>query len=107
MMNSSASERVIEECISAYRTQRHKISVFGDSVRNFFASHPTLATGNMPAVHSVRYRIKDEDHLRDKIRRKNRQITADSLFKEITDLAGVRVLHLHMEQFEEIHREIK
>ncbi len=51
--------------------------------------------------------MKDEERLRKKIVRKkvdeNRDITPENLFKEITDLSGVRVLHLHMEQFVQIN----
>lgn len=110
-MNEPAIDpAILERCIERYREQRHSISVFGNSVRDFFATHPELTGGDMPAIHSVRYRLKDEDHLREKIRRKktkeDRDITPDNLFTEITDLAGVRVLHLHMEQFRDIHRAI-
>lgn len=66
-------------------------------------------------VHSIRHRIKDIDHLLEKIERKNNEddakpeaerkghITKDNFFERITDIAGVRVLHLHQSQFEQIH----
>jgi len=101
---------VVDACVRRFQEERHHISVFGNSVRDFFTTHPTLTTGGMPAIHSVRYRLKDDERLREKIRRKkteeNRDITPDSLFQEVTDLAGVRVLHLHMEQFALIHQAI-
>lgn len=59
-------------------------------------------------VHSVKYRVKDPAHLRDKLIRKYRecemeqrdfQYTKDNLFSEIGDLAGYRVLYLHTRQF--------
>jgi len=65
-----------------------------------------------PYVHSVKSRIKEPEHLRDKLRRKMRSsiedgsefgITKDNLFSEINDLAGIRILHLHTRQFENIH----
>jgi len=102
---------VIEACIAAFREEHHRIKVFGNGVRDFFATHPTLASGGFPPIHSVKFRIKDEEHIRSKIIRKkleeNRDITPDNLFKEITDLAGVRVLHLHKEQFVQIHKAIE
>lgn len=63
----------------------------------------------MPVIHSVKWRLKDPEHLRDKISRKladGIEVTADNLFREITDLAGVRILHLYQGQFVEIHSEI-
>jgi ppGpp synthetase/RelA/SpoT-type nucleotidyltranferase len=98
---------VVDACIDRFRQERHGINVFCKSVHEFFAAHPALTSGELPVVHSVRSRIKDESHLREKIRRKkiheNRVITPDNLFEEVTDLAGVRVLHLYMAQFEAIH----
>lgn len=102
----SANTQVVDDCINAYRAQKHNISVFRDSVRNFFATHPALTVGDMPAIHSVRYRLKSEEHLRAKILRKDRSITPANIFREVTDLAGVRVLHLHREQFDAIHNEV-
>jgi ppGpp synthetase/RelA/SpoT-type nucleotidyltranferase len=64
-------------------------------------------------IHSFSWRVKDADHLRDKLQRKmskareeNRDfdITVDNLFEKINDLAGCRVLHLHTRHFERIHQ---
>ena len=53
------------------------------------------------SVHSVRWRIKETDHLLAKIVRKRAEgidkytkLTKDNYFQVITDLVGVRVLHL-------------
>jgi ppGpp synthetase/RelA/SpoT-type nucleotidyltranferase len=102
---------VVESCVNAFLKEQHRIAVFGNGIRDFFSTHPTLTSGSLPAIHSVKYRVKDVDHLREKIVRKktieNRDITPENLFTEITDLAGVRVLHLHMEQFVAIHEVIE
>jgi len=60
-------------------------------------------------VHSVRYRIKDSTHLMEKVVRKRyadktRLITPDNYEQEITDLAGVRVLHLFKSDWQRVHR---
>ena len=102
---------VVDACLAAYHSQRHNLSIFANGVREFFADHPTLACGPFPTIHSVKFRLKDPEHLRTKIVRKkvdeNREITPQNLFTEVTDLAGVRVLHLHMEQFESINQAIR
>lgn len=64
-----------------------------------------------PGVHSARYRVKDPKRLEDKIIRKklespNRVLTVTTYQNEITDLAGVRVLHLFKGGWERIHKYI-
>ncbi|HBT5248766.1 TPA: RelA/SpoT domain-containing protein [Klebsiella variicola] len=63
-------------------------------------------------VHSVRWRIKDPEHLMSKIIRKRNEnevsekyisITKDNYTDAITDLIGIRVLHLFKEDWKTIH----
>lgn len=56
-------------------------------------------------VHSVRYRIKDPEHLiekiiRKKIEDKNSNITLENYKEKLTDLIGLRALHLFKEDWE-------
>ena len=65
-----------------------------------------------PEVHSINYRIKDADHLVEKIIRKRltgypHDITCDNYTEHITDLIGVRVLHLFKEDWTAIHAYLK
>lgn len=60
------------------------------------------------AVHSIKYRIKDPEHLIEKIIRKRidnqeRVITVQNYNIEITDLIGIRVLHLFKNEWIPIH----
>lgn len=92
------------------RNTQFILDQFLTQVRTFFERNPKLHLGSMPIVHSVKSRIKDPEHLRDKINRKRMggiEISVDNLFREVTDLVGVRVLHLYQEQFIDIHSEIK
>lgn len=62
-------------------------------------------------VHSIRRRIKDPEHLIEKIVRKTLEkpeieITTENYSEKITDLIGVRVLHLYKEDWLEIHNKI-
>lgn len=62
----------------------------------------------LPTVHSVRYRIKNPEHLIEKVIRKRsndakRIINRKNYLEEITDLIGIRVLHLFKEEWEGIH----
>ena len=95
-----------QDCIEVYRQNKHHVFAWGESIRNFFAQHPSISIGHTPIVHSIRSRMKDEEHLREKLIRKagkGEQIEADKLLSRITDLAGVRVLHLYQAQFLDIH----
>lgn len=82
---------------------------FLSQVKTFFELNPELNSQPFPIIHSVKSRIKKPDHLLDKLNRKKENgiiVTPDSLFDEITDLIGVRVLHIYQEQFDIIHKEI-
>lgn len=67
-------------------------------------------------VHSVKFRLKDPSHLKDKLIRKLAEhkakgtafpYTTENLFTEINDLAGYRILHLHTRQMGEIAEHLK
>lgn len=63
-------------------------------------------------VHSVRYRIKDPEHLIEKIIRKkiesaDSNITKDNYKEEVTDLIGLRALHLYKDDWEVINDYIR
>jgi putative GTP pyrophosphokinase len=77
------------------------------SLYDTFSSDEELMTH----VHSMKWRVKDPDHLREKLIRKWREarenkrkfsMNRDNLFVKVNDLAGFRILHLHTRQFEHI-----
>lgn len=95
--------------LDAFDELHHELGIFMDSVATWFQRNPRLSKGPFPLVHSVKTRIKDRTHLREKIERKSsaeRRIDASTLSKEVTDLTGVRVLHIHQDQMALIHAEI-
>lgn len=78
-----------------------------------------IATGNLVSehlrqikeVHSLKMRIKEPEHLIEKIIRKKqkepeREVTIENYDLEITDLIGVRALHLFKEDWVDIHKAI-
>lgn len=102
-------ENSVDLALAAYAARRHELSIFMKGIEGWFASHPRLTGGSTPTVHSVKSRLKDSGHLKDKIVRKHEAgdpITAENLFDRVTDLAGVRVLHLYQEQSRAIHAAI-
>lgn len=99
----------MDEIITIYKDEKFKIEQFLKRLVNFFQDNPELHKEPLPVVHSVKYRMKNEQHLADKIERKKAlgvELTKDNLFEKITDLAGIRVLHLYSEQLRDIHNAI-
>lgn len=94
----------IAALVAHYREHQHVFGRLVESLRVVFSESPDLK----PHVHSMRWRVKDADHLATKMARKAAEarkagnafdITVDNLFERVNDLAGFRVLHLHTSQF--------
>jgi putative GTP pyrophosphokinase len=88
------------------------ISTFLNSLLNYMKESQDLQS----AIHSTRSRIKDPGHLSDKLIRKIRKsrdsgeqfdLTPENPFIKITDLAGIRLLHIHTRQISDIDRSLK
>ena len=62
-------------------------------------------------VHSCKFRVKDPEHLIEKIIRKTLKggepITIDNYREKLHDLIGLRAIHLYKEDWEIIHQQIK
>lgn len=89
-----------------YNDNRNELELFMTNVRNFF-EYANCLKG---IVHTTKMRLKDPEHVIDKVKRKRKRgiiVDEENFFKEVTDLAGVRVLHLHLDQFVKIHNAIK
>ncbi|MEK3900068.1 hypothetical protein [Paenibacillus sp. FSL R7-0179] len=100
-------ESVLKTGIEAYDENSHKFKQFLNAVRDFFQLEPPFNNAATSVIHSVKYRLKDPDHLADKIKRKwekGELVTKDNIFEKITDLAGIRILHLYQDQFPTIHK---
>ena len=101
MVDDASMEAIIERV----QSQLHDIDLFRDYTVRFFETHPNL-TQSPQIVHSVRSRMKNLQHLREKVQRKSSTedpITPENIFDRVTDIAGVRVLHLYQAQFTQIH----
>lgn len=103
------SEPLIKYCLERYDDINHELSIFMATVRSWFETHPKLAKCSFPTVHSVKSRLKDRQHLEEKVARKladlAEQPTNEEMFRRLTDLSGVRVLLLHQQQFVTLHTE--
>src|SRR5438874_7849237 len=106
---SSSELKRIGELVQHYLDHRDHF----DRVLGQLKDHVVNDRDLMSHVHSVKWRPKDPEHLRDKLLRKLREasaerksfkITNDNLFSKINDLAGFRILHLHTRQMDQINR---
>lgn len=99
----------INSAVKLYEEKLFEFEQFLPSVLAFFEKHPDLNKKSLPVIHSIRSRLKKPEHLKDKLERKEKTgkiIDDKNLFQEITDLIGIRVLHLYQDQFIEINRAI-
>lgn len=101
----------IDSVIKYYQDEQTHflLEQFLAQVKTFFELNPSLHTQPFPTIHSIKFRLKDPSHLRDKLERKAKKginVVPETLFKEVTDLVGVRILHLYQDQFTDIHSEI-
>lgn len=99
----------IKNCILLFQEYRDRFAIFEQQVCAFFKNSKILNSSPFPLIHSYKSRLKDLSHLEDKLNRKWEKgefVTPENFFQEITDLCGVRVLHLSHEQFPSIHQEI-
>jgi putative GTP pyrophosphokinase len=101
-------ETLARELVDHFKTNLPVFQTFQKQLRGVVEDDALV-----PYVHSLKSRIKDPEHLHDKLARKIRdcdtegsafEITKENLFEKINDLVGVRVLHLHTRQIEDIHR---
>ncbi|MCH2058201.1 MAG: RelA/SpoT domain-containing protein [Thalassotalea sp.] len=102
----------LESAISVIKEDLHSYELLHDKFLSYIKRDPVLKE----LVHSYKSRFKDLEHLKNKISRKNLEdsllaeelqqgpITEDNIKERITDICGIRILHLHIGQFEDIHK---
>ena len=98
-----------EAAVQHYIRNQHIFERFKNVVVDYFRLEPSLNIYGSPIVYTIKSRLKDPTHLLDKISRKTGRgshITQGNIFETITDLAGVRILHLYQDQFPQIHEHI-
>ncbi|MEB6535930.1 RelA/SpoT domain-containing protein [Pantoea stewartii] len=99
-----------EDIIQSINGNIHDYEIFSDRIVSYITRDPVLKVN----VHSHKKRTKDLEHLDEKITRKNHkskeigglEITKDNVMDIITDIVGIRILHLHQGQFDAIHKRL-
>src|SRR5437867_5717230 len=92
----------IDEAVQHFLANKGLFESFAQALMAYFQNDAKLA----PYIHFMKHRIKDPQHLREKLIRKavrGEVIEKSKLFGRITDLAGIRIIHLHTTQMKPIH----
>ena len=98
-MLSKTDRRRIDEAAGYFMDNKHLFESFAQSLMAYFENNPELSE----FIHFIKYRIKDETSLRAKLKRIVTSAGGQDLVSRVTDFAGVRIIHLHMDQFPAIH----
>lgn len=105
MAEVSTIQDAIAAAVNVYSSCRSDFETDAANLQNRL-----LACGELKSlIHSIKWRAKDPEHLRDSLLRKAKRageafdICATNVFERVPDLAGVRLLHLHMRQMERLH----
>lgn len=104
------NDKLVKEIVEKFERERSRYQIFLNGVYDYFKIDPMFNHEPLPLVHSLKSRLKDPSHLAQKLSRKDNSenpITVENVFDRITDLAGIRVLHLHRQQFTDIHKAIE
>jgi ppGpp synthetase/RelA/SpoT-type nucleotidyltranferase len=106
---SSAERALIRRLVAHYKTQDVQERV--KKMATVMALHIESSGQLRSQIHSLRWRVKDPSHLREKLGRKmleakqrgKRYVASEEdLLVRVTDLAGLRILHLRSDQLPEI-----
>jgi len=102
----------IEELVAHFRENARWFSLVLEQVRGVIEASAQLREH----IHSMKWRVKDPAHLKDKllrkleaqkIKKKSLDIKNETLFTKVNDLAGLRILHLYTQQMQYINPLLK
>ena len=105
---TEADLQKVTDAVQLLGASRHKFKSFAQSLMFDFVNNPDLED----FIHFIKYRVKDEASLRYKLenivrsRTDDLSASAESLANMVTDYAGLRIVHLHMDQLTDAHPKI-
>jgi putative GTP pyrophosphokinase len=103
---------LIPKLVQYYRDNKNDLEAFLEGFAGQIQSSKLLQAH----LHSVKWRMKDPDHLAEKLERKildakekgkPYRVTVKNLFWKVQDLAGLRILHLYTQQADHINRALQ
>lgn len=109
---SPADLKRLNVLVDSYSSHTEHVTLFRNQLLLALTSSAKLSA----LIHSLRSRIKDPEHLREKLERKlaecrskreGFEIRPENLLLKINDLVGIRILHLHTRQISQIDTVLK
>jgi len=100
--------KAIIAATKAFELNRETFGADARILQERLLAHPDLKK----MIHSLKWRAKEPSHLQDSLERKAKKAIKDgknfdisdaNVFEKVPDLAGVRLIHLHMRQMEKLH----
>jgi len=104
---TDADRKLVAELIALFKERRHKIVGLLKQIEGIFLTEIRENGKLSSLVHSAKSRVKDEQHLEEKLFRKILDgkesgnlydVTHENFFYKVTDLGGFRMMHLHPRQ---------
>ena len=104
-------EARIDRAVAYFVQNGHLFENLARSLVGHLTAHPKLGE----LIHFIKWRVKDVNSLREKLKRKvledktqaiaerDEPVDETNIFEKIVDLAGVRILHLHTDQVKVMH----
>ena len=101
----------IGRCVALYTSHKKVVETVAETVYRYFLDDSRLSN----LVHSIKFRAKAPSHLEHKLRRKyadrlskgkEPDVTSENMFVKISDLAGVRILHVRPSDIQRILPEV-
>src|SRR5438046_419877 len=102
---SRKTQSCIDEAVQHFVSNQGLFRSFAQALMAYFQNDIKLA----PYIHFIKCRLKEPQHLRETLSGKAKKgdiIDKSKLFGKITDLAGIRIIHLHTSQMEAMHTAI-
>lgn len=98
------SDQRIDAAVRLFESNRESFVLLAESLRACLSDDDELRH----MIHFIKHRVKDAESLRMKLRRlaskEDGEIVDESnLFQRVTDLAGLRIIHLHTDQIGAMH----
>jgi putative GTP pyrophosphokinase len=102
----------VDAIVAAYQANANRVELFLRQLLQALLDSSALK----PHIHSFKHRLKDPTHLRDKLYRKIAacqevskpfDVTPENLLTRVTDLGGIRILHLYTRQIRDIDRVLR
>jgi putative GTP pyrophosphokinase len=108
---SKEHRQLIKTLVKRFEENTREFHLLVNSIRDRVQETESL----YKLIHSLKWRVKEPFHLKDKLERKIREamkegkafeITEENFFAKVNDLAGVRLLHLYTRQMSQINTEL-